>query len=90
MRFAVLLLAGLLATPRLSAQHPVPSDGQWMIGQSRHLGKVHLNIRYGEGGHSSNWGRTVPQSELVLAAAEMNGSGATATSVPRRPGSNSR
>src|SRR5256886_13997835 len=80
MRFAVLLVAGFLAAPVLAAQHPVPSDGQWLIETGHHSGKVELNIRYGEWGgrHSSNWGRTVPLSQLVgLSEADMAGSGVT-------------
>src|SRR5256886_15406373 len=80
MRFAVLLVAGFVAAPVLAAQHPVPSDGQWLIETGHHSGKVELNIRYGEWGgrHSSNWGRTVPLSQLVgLSEADMAGSGVT-------------
>src|SRR5256886_9248227 len=80
MRFAVLLVAGFLAAPVLAAQHPVPSDGQWLIETGHQSGKVELNIRYGEGGgrHSSNWGRTVPLSQLVgLSEADMRGAGVT-------------
>src|SRR2546429_523193 len=78
LRFAVLLVAGFLAVPVLSAQHSVPSDGQWLIEPADHSGKVQLTIRYGEGRHSSNWGRDVPLSEpMGLSAADMGGSGAT-------------
>ena len=78
MRFAVLLVAGFLAAPVLSAQHTVPSGGQWLIEPADHAGRVQLTIRYGEDRHSSDWGRDVPLSELVgLSAAEMGGSGAT-------------
>ena len=76
MRFAVLLVAALLAAPVLSAQHTVPSGGQWLIEPDDHSGRVQLTIRYGEGRTSSNWGRDVPLSELVgLSAADMRGSG---------------
>ena len=80
MRFPVLLVAGFLAAPApaLSAQLSVPSGGQWMIEPADHAGKIQLNIRYGEGRHSSNWGRDVPLSDLVgLSRADMGGSGAT-------------
>ena len=49
MRLAVLLLAGCLAAPILSAQHPVPSSGQWLIEPSDEAGKVQLTVRYGDG-----------------------------------------
>ena len=80
MRFAALLLAFVCtrAVPALAAQDPVPSGGQWLIEPGDHTGKVQLNIRYGDGRHSSNWGRDVPLSELVgLSTADMGGSGAT-------------
>src|SRR5919108_428850 len=78
MRSAVLLLIACLAAPVLSAQRAIPSTGQWLIDPSDHPGKVQLNIRYGERGHSSNWGRIVPVSELVgLSPADMNGPGTT-------------
>ena len=78
MRFAVLLVASFLAAPALSAQHVVPSDGQWLIDPSDHSGRVQLTVRYGEGRYSSNWGRDVPLSELVgLSATDMRGSGTT-------------
>src|SRR5262245_49759354 len=78
MRFAVLLVAGVLATLVLSAQRPIPTDGEWLIGPSRHSDNVQLTIRYGEGRHSENWGRTVPTSELEgLSDADMGSPGAT-------------
>jgi len=78
MRFAVLLVASFLAVPILSAQRSVPSDGQWLIEPADHSGRVQLTIRYGEGRHSSNWGRDVPVRDLVgLSAADRGGSGAT-------------
>ena len=40
MRFAVLLLASFLAAPVLSAQHTVPSGGQWLIEPSERSGIV--------------------------------------------------
>ena len=79
MRFAVLLSAGLLAAPALLAQRPrpVPSDGQWLIERSERSGRIQLNISYGKAGHSSNWGRQIPMSELAgLSAADMDGPGA--------------
>src|SRR5436190_1264238 len=77
MRFAVLLLASILATPVLSAQRAVPSGGQWLIDPGERSGTVQLSVRYGERGYSSNWSR-VPLGELVgLSAADMRGSGAT-------------
>src|SRR5262245_42088508 len=76
MRFTVILSAGLLAASTLSAQRPVPSDGQWLIERSNRPGKLQLNVRYGDGLHSSNWGRQMTLSELVgLSAADMEGSG---------------
>ncbi len=78
MRFAVLLLAGFLAAPILSAQRAVPSDGQWLIEPGEHSGTVQLSVRYGERGYSSNWSRDVPLGEFVgLSAADMGGSGVT-------------
>ena len=77
MRSAVLLVAGFLAIPVLSAQRAVPSEGQWLVEPADRSGKVQLTIRYGEGRSSSNWGRDVPVSELVgISAADMGGSGA--------------
>src|SRR2546429_5447532 len=79
MRFAVLLLASFLAAPILSAQHPVPSDGQWLIDPGERPGTVQLSVRYGERGHSSNWSRDVPLREFVgLSAADMGGAGGSA------------
>ena len=76
MRLAVLLLAGCLAAPILSAQHPVPSSGQWLIEPSDEAGKVQLTVRYGDGRYSSNWGRDIAMTELVgLTAADMGGAG---------------
>src|SRR2546423_2185079 len=78
MRFAVLLLASFLAAPVLSAQHAVPSDGQWLIEPGEHSGTVQLSVRYGERGYSSNWSRDVPLREFVgLSAADMGGLGVT-------------
>src|SRR5881396_1976682 len=78
MRFAVLLLASFLAAPLLSAQHTVPSGGQWLIEPGEHSGTVQLSVRYGERRHSSNWSRDVPIGELMgLSAADMGGSGVT-------------
>jgi len=77
-RFAVLLVAGFLAVPILSVQGSVPSDGQWLIAPADHSGSVQLTIRFGEGRHSSNWGRDVPLSDLVgLSTADIGGPGAT-------------
>ena len=76
MRLAVLFLAALLAAPSLSAQHEVPSSGQWLIDSSDEAGKVQLTVRYGDGRYSSNWGRDIAMSELVgLSAADMGGAG---------------
>ena len=76
MRLAVLLVAAFLTTPVLSAQTPVPTDGQWLIERSDRSGKVELTVRYGEGRYSSNWGRDIPLSELVgLSRADMDGPG---------------
>src|SRR3989442_11552419 len=80
MRFAVLLLASFLAASVLSAQHTVPSGGQWLIEPGEHPGIVRLTIRYGERRYSDNWNSQddVPLSQLVgLSAADMSGSGAT-------------
>ena len=78
MRFAVLLVAAFLAAPPLSAQHSIPSGGQWLIEPTDQSGKVQLTIRYGEGRHSSDWGRDVPVSELVgLSTSDMGGPGTT-------------
>src|SRR6266571_4136072 len=78
MRFAVLFLASILATPLLSAQRTVPSDGQWLIEPGYHPGTVQLSVRYGERGNSSNWSRDVALREFVgLSAADMRGSGVT-------------
>src|SRR2546425_7600708 len=80
MRFAVLLLASFLAASVLSAQHTVPSGGQWLIEPGEHPGIVRLTIRYGERRYSDNWNSQddVPLSQLVgLSAAEMGGSGVT-------------
>src|SRR5438552_16661626 len=80
MRFAVLLLASFLAAPVLSAQHTVPSGGQWLIEPSERSGIVRLTIRYGERRYSDNWNSQddVPVSQLVgLSAADMRGSGVT-------------
>ena len=78
MRFAVLLVAAFLAAPPLSAQHSIPSGGQWLIEPTDQSGKVQLTIRYGESRHSSDWGRDVPVSELVgLSASDMGGPGTT-------------
>jgi hypothetical protein len=77
-RFAVLLLAAFLSAPVLSAQHSVPSGGQWLIEPADQPGKVQLTIRYGEDRYSSNWGRDVLASDLVgLSAASMGRSGTT-------------
>src|SRR5438874_13351968 len=78
MRFAVLLVAGFLAAPVLSAQHAVPSDGQWLIEPGEHSGTVRLTIRYGERRYHDSWNNQddVPMSQLVgLSAADMGGSG---------------
>jgi hypothetical protein len=78
MRFAVLFVAALVAVPALSAQRAVPSEGQWLIEQSDHSGRIQLTVRYGEGRYSNNWGQDVPMSELVgLSKADMGGSGET-------------
>ncbi len=78
MRFAVLFLASILATPVLSAQRAVPSGGQWLIDPSERPGTVQLSVRFGERGNSSNWSRDVPLREFVgLSAADMRGSGVT-------------
>ena len=80
MRFAVLLLASFLAAPVLSAQHTVPSGGQWLIEPGERSGIVRLTIRYGERRYSDNWNSQddVPLSQLVgLSAADMRGSGVT-------------
>jgi hypothetical protein len=80
MRFAVLLLVVFLAAPVLSAQHPVPSGGQWLIEPGEHQGIVRLTIRYGERRYSDSWDtqEDVPSSELVgLSPADMGGSGTT-------------
>jgi len=72
MRFAVLLLASILAIPLLSAQRTVPSGGQWLIEPGDHPGTVQLSVRYGERGNSSNWSRDVALREFVgLSAADM-------------------
>src|SRR3989442_1527483 len=79
MRFAVLLLASFLAASVLSAQHTVPSGGQWLIEPGERPGIVRLTIRYGERRYSDNWNSQddVPLSQLVgLSAADMGGSGA--------------
>src|SRR6266446_318508 len=79
MRFAVLFLASILATPVLSAQRTVPSGGQWLIDPGDRSGVVRLTIRYGERRYSDSWNGqdNVPLSELVgLSAADMRGSGA--------------
>src|SRR6266850_3384609 len=80
MRFAVLVLITLLAAPILSAQHYVPSGGQWLIEPGEHAGIVRLTIRYGERRYSDNWNSQddVPSSQLVgLSAADMGGTGVT-------------
>src|SRR2546422_10182551 len=80
MRFAVLLLASILAAPVLSAQRVVPSGGQWLIEPGERAGSVRLTIRYGERRSSDNWNSQddVPLSQLVgLSAADLDGSGAT-------------
>src|SRR2546422_7925367 len=80
MRFAVLLLIGFLAAPVLSAQHSVPSGGQWLIEPGERPGIVRLTIRYGERRYSDSWNSQddVPSSQLVgLSAAEMGGSAVT-------------
>ena len=78
MRFAVLFLAAILATPVLSAQRAVPSSGQWLIDPGERPGTVQLSVRYGERGYSGNWSRDVPLGALVgLSAADMRGSGVT-------------
>ena len=82
MRFAVLLLASILAAPVLSAQRVVPSGGQWLIEPGERSGMVRLTIRYGERRYSDNWNSEddVPLSQLVgLSAADMRGSGAAAS-----------
>src|SRR2546422_11183591 len=85
MRFAVLLLA-FLAAPILSAQHAVPSDGQWLIEPGEHAGTVQLAVHYGERGYSRNWSRDVPQREVVgLSAADAGGSGVTVPLQILRP-----
>jgi hypothetical protein len=77
MRFAA-LLAGVLAVAPLAAQRPVPSGGQWLIDRSAHADNIQLDLRYGEAGHSSNWGRAVTLSDLAgLSAADMDGAGTT-------------
>src|SRR5882762_2305812 len=80
MRFAVLVLITFLAAPILSAQHYVPSGGQWLIEPGERSGIVRLTIRYGERRYSDNWNSQddVPSSQLVgLSAADMGGSGIT-------------
>src|SRR5438874_2429704 len=80
MRFAVLLLASFLAAPVLSAQHTVPSGGQWLIEPGERSGIVRLTIRYGERRHSDSWNSQddLPMSQLVgLSAADMGGAGVT-------------
>src|SRR2546425_10761371 len=80
MRFAVLLLASFLAASVLSAQHSVPSGGQWLIEPGERPGIVRLTIRYGERRYSDSWNSQddVPSSQLVgLSAAEMGGSAVT-------------
>src|SRR5438094_676489 len=80
MRFAVLLLTGILAAPVLSAQRVVPSGGQWLIETGERSGMVRLTIRYGERRSWDNWNSQddVPVSQLVgLSAADMRGSGVT-------------
>jgi len=80
MRFAVLLLASILAAPVLSAQRVVPSGGQWLIEPGERAGFVRLTIRYGERRSWDNWNSQddVPLSQLVgLSAADMGGSGVT-------------
>jgi hypothetical protein len=80
MRFAVLLLISFLAAPMLSAQHAVPSGGQWLIEPGERSGIVRLTIRYGEHRYSESWNSQddVPMSQLVgLSAADMGGSGVT-------------
>src|SRR5882724_11671126 len=77
MKFAALLATVLIVTP-LAAQRAVPSDGQWLIDRYERTGKLHLDIRYGEDGHSSSWGRPIALSELTgLSTGEMEGAGAT-------------
>src|SRR5262245_39975498 len=79
MRLVVLLSASLLATSPLSSQRSqreVPAGGQWLIARGDEPGKVHLNVRYGSGWNTSNWGRQIPMSELAgLSAADMDGPG---------------
>src|SRR5437667_9430618 len=80
MRFAVLLLTSFLAAPVLSAQHAVPSGGQWLIEPGEHPGIVRLTIRYGERRYSDNWNSQddMPMSQLVrLSAAAMGRAGTT-------------
>src|SRR5882762_6112736 len=80
MRFAVLLLAGVLAAPVLSAQRTVPSGGQWLIEPGERSGFVRLTIRYGERRYHDSWNSQddVPVSQLAgLPAADLGGSGAT-------------
>src|SRR6266481_3538878 len=80
MRFAVLLLAGILAAPVLSAQRVVPSGGQWLIEAGERSSMVRLTIRYGERRSWDSWNSQddVPVSQLVgLTAADMRGSGVT-------------
>ncbi|HVH32459.1 MAG TPA: hypothetical protein VNA31_12480, partial [bacterium] len=80
MRLPMLLLAGFVAAPVLSAQHSIPSSGQWLIDPGERPGVVRLTLRYRERRHSESWNsqNEVPLSELVgLAAADMGGSGAT-------------
>jgi len=74
MRFAVLVLITFLAAPILSAQHYVPSGGQWLIEPGERATIVRLTIRYGERRYSDNWNSQddVPSSQLVgLSAADM-------------------
>ena len=76
MRLPVLLLTSLLIAPVLPAQRTVPSGGQWLIEPGEESATLQLNVRYGEGRHSSNWGRDVSLREFVgLSAADMNGTG---------------
>ncbi len=80
MRFAVLLLAGILAAPVLSAQRVVPSGGQWLIEAGERSSMVRLTIRYGERRSWDSWNSQddVPVSQLVgVTAADMRGSGVT-------------
>src|SRR5256885_16583302 len=78
MRFAILFILSFLSVSTLAAQrpHPVPAGGQWLIDRSEGNGRIHLNVRYGEGEHYSNWGRRISLSEIQgLSAADMDGAG---------------